>query len=217
MGKVWAKVYSRFSLAISLASAAPSTAPLSASFFDSVMAWPLLLRVISTAMSFFGPADAQVHAVDQAVQHVGEVELAVDQLVAHAGPAGFLGGDDLDAVFLVDAQHRGHDDEAQSVSGMKPILTSSFSGLSEPCAQAFTFAPSRLATPLAAAAFRQPGGGRLRARARARARAFRCGQVPSTWIRLGRKAFSIEKVQGSWLNDCVHLCNPRANHGLQTA
>ena len=55
VGKVWAKVYSRFSAAISLARPAPSTAPLSASFLDSVMAWPLLLSVISTAMSFFGP------------------------------------------------------------------------------------------------------------------------------------------------------------------
>jgi hypothetical protein len=72
------------------------------------MAWPLWFSVISTAMSFLGPADAQVHAVDQAVQHMGKVQFAVDQLVAHAGPAGFLGGDDLDAVFLVEAQHRGH-------------------------------------------------------------------------------------------------------------
>ena len=55
VGKVCAKVYSRLSLAISLAKPAPSTAPLSASFFDSVMAWPLWFRFISTAMSFFGP------------------------------------------------------------------------------------------------------------------------------------------------------------------
>ncbi len=56
-----------------------------------------------------GAAHAQVHAVDQAVQHVGKVQLAIDQLVAHAGPAGFLGGNDLDAVLLIDPQHRGHD------------------------------------------------------------------------------------------------------------
>ncbi|KAF1046029.1 MAG: hypothetical protein GAK34_02361 [Delftia tsuruhatensis] len=55
VGKVWAKVYSRFSLAISLARPAPLTAPLSASFLDSVMAWPLWLSVISTAMSFRAP------------------------------------------------------------------------------------------------------------------------------------------------------------------
>ena len=53
---------------------------------------------------------AQVHAVDQPVQHVGHVQLAADQLVAHPGPAGFLGGDDRDAVFLVETQHRGHHD-----------------------------------------------------------------------------------------------------------
>jgi hypothetical protein len=45
----------RLSLAISLARLPASTAPLSASFFESVIAWPLLFRVISTAMSFFGP------------------------------------------------------------------------------------------------------------------------------------------------------------------
>jgi hypothetical protein len=38
-----------------LASEAPSRAPASASFFDSVIAWPLWFRFISTAMSFFGP------------------------------------------------------------------------------------------------------------------------------------------------------------------
>ncbi|MNT65976.1 hypothetical protein D3C72_2040060 [compost metagenome] len=56
VGKVPANVYSRFSLAIRAASDGPSTAPLSASAFDSVIAWPLLFRFISTAMSFLGPA-----------------------------------------------------------------------------------------------------------------------------------------------------------------
>ena len=42
--------------------------------------------------------------------------------------------------------------EAQSVSGMKPILTSSFSGLSEPCAQTAVRRPgSRPEAPTAAA------------------------------------------------------------------
>lgn len=50
-----------------------------------------------------------MQAVDQAVEHMGEVQLAVDQLVAHAGPARFLAENDLHAVFLVQAQHRGHD------------------------------------------------------------------------------------------------------------
>jgi hypothetical protein len=40
---------------MSLASDGPSTAPLSASFFDSVMACPLWFRFIRIAMSFFGP------------------------------------------------------------------------------------------------------------------------------------------------------------------
>jgi hypothetical protein len=55
VGKVWAKVYSRLSVCISLASDGPSTPPLSATFFDSVMAWPLWFRFISTAMSFLAP------------------------------------------------------------------------------------------------------------------------------------------------------------------
>ena len=55
------------------------------------------------------PADAKLDAVDQAVQHVGGVEFAIDQLVAHRSPRGFLGRDDLDAVLLVEFHHRGHD------------------------------------------------------------------------------------------------------------
>ena len=53
-------------------------------------------------------ADAEVHAVDQSVQHMRHVEFAIDQLVAHASPGGFLRRDDLDAVLLVEAKHRGH-------------------------------------------------------------------------------------------------------------
>ncbi len=58
VGKVWAKVYSvpgPVLAFITLARPAPSTAPLSASFFERVMAWPFWFSVISTAMSFFGP------------------------------------------------------------------------------------------------------------------------------------------------------------------
>jgi hypothetical protein len=58
---------------------------------------------------FFGAAYAQLHAIDQAVQHMGEVQFAAHELVAHAGPAGFLAGDDLHAVLLVQTQHAGHD------------------------------------------------------------------------------------------------------------
>ncbi len=74
-----------------------------------VMAWPLWFRFISTAMSFFGPPMPRLHAVDQAIEHVGGVEFAVDELVAHAGPVGFLARRDLDAVLLVQAQRGRHD------------------------------------------------------------------------------------------------------------
>jgi hypothetical protein len=56
------------------------------------------------------PAGAQVHAIHQAIQHVRGIEFAIDQLIAHAGPGCFLAGHDLDAIFLVKAQHRRHDD-----------------------------------------------------------------------------------------------------------
>ncbi len=58
---------------------------------------------------FFRPADAHLHAVDQAVEHMRCIEFAVDQLVAHRGPRGFLGRNDFDAVFLVELHDVGHD------------------------------------------------------------------------------------------------------------
>ena len=54
-------------------------------------------------------ADAHLHAVDEAVQHVRGVEFAIDELVAHRGPRGFLARHDLDAVLLVELHHRRHD------------------------------------------------------------------------------------------------------------
>nr|GEU28124.1 hypothetical protein [Tanacetum cinerariifolium] len=53
-------------------------------------------------------ANAHLHAVQQAVQHVRGVEVAVGQLVAHARPRRFLAEHELDAVFLVKAQDGGH-------------------------------------------------------------------------------------------------------------
>jgi len=55
-------------------------------------------------------ASAQVHAVHQPIQYMGRVEFTVHQLVAHGGPGSLLAQDDLDAVFLVEAQHRSHHD-----------------------------------------------------------------------------------------------------------
>ena len=107
VGKVWAKVYSRLSLAISLASDSPSRAPACNSLLDRVIAWPFWFSPISTAMSA-RTADAQVHAVDQPIQHMSEIQLAVHELVPHAGPGSLLGQRDGDAVLLVQAQRRGH-------------------------------------------------------------------------------------------------------------
>jgi hypothetical protein len=61
-------------------------------------------------MSFLRAADAQLQAVHQAVEHMGASSSPLDQLVAHAGPAGFLAGNDLDAVLLVEALFGGDSD-----------------------------------------------------------------------------------------------------------
>ena len=53
-------------------------------------------------------ANAELHAIDQAVQHVSAIKLAIDQLVTHRSPAGFLGRNDLDAVFFIELVDRGH-------------------------------------------------------------------------------------------------------------
>ena len=54
------------------------------------------------------PGHAHLHAVDQAPQHMGHVQFAVDELVSHPSPAGLLGRDDLHAVLLVEAQRCRH-------------------------------------------------------------------------------------------------------------
>ena len=55
-------------------------------------------------------ADPHLHAVQQAVQHVGGIEVAIGQFVAHAGPRRFLAEHEFDAIFLVEAQYRRHHD-----------------------------------------------------------------------------------------------------------
>jgi hypothetical protein len=116
------------SAAIILARLETVHAPLSASLL-SVMAWPLLFRVISTAMSF--SALRCPCARHHAVERVGKVQLAADHLVAHAGQLASL-LDDGHAMLLSKPMTDAMTTDAQSVSGMKPILTSFFSGASEP-------------------------------------------------------------------------------------
>jgi hypothetical protein len=100
-----------------------------------------------------------VQAIDQAVQHVGGVELAVGQLVAHAGPGGFLAGVILMPYFLSKPITEAITTDEQSVSGMKPIFTSSISGLSEPAAHAppaGSIVPIAAIPPRVAPALRKP-------------------------------------------------------------
>ena len=79
-------------------------------FFRQSDGLPVLVQRHQHRHVFFSAANTQMHAVSLTHQHVGEVVFTTGQLVAHAGPAGFFGGDDFDAVFFVDAQHRRHHD-----------------------------------------------------------------------------------------------------------
>ena len=81
-------------------------------------------------------ADAQVHAVDQPIQHMSEIQLAVHELVPHAGPGSLLDSVMVTPCFLSRPSAEAITTDAQSVSGMKPIFTSVFSGASVPAAQA---------------------------------------------------------------------------------
>mgnify|MGYP003693585685 CR=1 FL=1 len=106
VGNVCANVYSRFSLSISALSFAPSTAPLSFSWLRQRDRLAVVIEVHQHGHVLLRPADAHLHAIDQAVEHVRGVELAVDELVAHRRPRRFLARHDLDAVFLVELHHR---------------------------------------------------------------------------------------------------------------
>jgi hypothetical protein len=109
VGKVWAKVYSRFSAGHQLGQAGAVNRALVGQLLRQRDGLAVVVERHQHGHVLLGATDADVDPIDQAVQHMGKVQFSVDQLVAHAGPAGFLRRDDLDAVFLVNAQHRGHD------------------------------------------------------------------------------------------------------------
>ena len=81
-------------------------------------------------------ADAQVHAVDQPIQHMSEIQLAVHEFVPHAGPGSLLGQRDGDAVLLVQAQRRGHHHGRAIRQRDEADLHLGLSGASVPAAQA---------------------------------------------------------------------------------
>jgi hypothetical protein len=62
-----------------------------------------------------------------AIERVGKVQLAADHLVAHTGQLASLLGM-VTPCFCRNAMTDAMTTDAQSVSGMKPILTSFFSG-----------------------------------------------------------------------------------------
>jgi hypothetical protein len=47
---------------------------------------PVVIEIHQYGHVFLRPADAHLHAIDQPVQHVRGIELAIDELVAHGGP-----------------------------------------------------------------------------------------------------------------------------------
>ena len=87
---------------------------------------------------FLRPANAELHAVDQPVEHVRRIQVARHQLVAYACPRGLFRRRDLDAVLLVDAQggchhHRravGQRDEADLQLGLLRRIGASGPGTS---------------------------------------------------------------------------------------
>src|SRR5690606_32554699 len=52
----------------------------------------------------------KVDAVDQAIQNMSAVQVAVDELVSHARPRRFLARDDFYAVLFVETHYGRHDD-----------------------------------------------------------------------------------------------------------
>ena len=49
------------------------------------------------------PADAHLHTIDQTVEHMRSVVLAIHEFVAHGGPGGLFTRGNFDAVFFVEA------------------------------------------------------------------------------------------------------------------
>src|ERR1051325_10844557 len=94
---------------MTLASDAPSTAPLPARSLDSVIACPLRLSVMSTAMSFFGPATPRCTPYTRPYRTCAISSSPLTSLSrTPAHEASFDGT--IFSVFLVEAQHRGHHD-----------------------------------------------------------------------------------------------------------
>src|SRR3989344_6069361 len=134
VGEVPAKVYSRLLAAMNLARGGPSTAPLSASALDSVIAWPLLFRLISTAMSFLGPAVPMCTPYTRPYSTWAKSSSPFTSLSRTPAHDASLVGMIVTPYFLSKPSTEAITTLAQSVSGMKPILTSFFSGASEPWA-----------------------------------------------------------------------------------
>ena len=70
-----------------------------------------------------------MHTINQAIQNVGKVQFTIHQFVANTRPAGFFRGNDFDAVLLVDAQHRGHDNTGAIGQGNEANFDFFFFGL----------------------------------------------------------------------------------------
>jgi len=95
--------------------------------------------------------NAQLQAIDQAVQDVCRIELTGDQLVAYGCPTGFLLGCSVRPYFLSKPFTEAMTTGAQSVSGINPTRTVAFSGASEPAAHTALRNPGNSHSPPTAA------------------------------------------------------------------
>ncbi|MNF57734.1 hypothetical protein D3C84_392710 [compost metagenome] len=59
---------------------------------------------------FLRPADAQLHAIDQTVEHMGGIQFTVEQFVAHAGPGCLFARCDGETVFFAETLGCRHHD-----------------------------------------------------------------------------------------------------------
>src|SRR5574343_413721 len=157
VGKVWAKVYSPGLLTIIFFSDAPSLTPASASLLDSVIPCPLWFRVIRLAISFFGPPIPRCTPYTSPYSTCAASSSPFTSLSRTAAHEASFDGTILMPYFLSKPMTEAITTDAQSVSGIKPTLTSVFSGASEPAAHTWLagitlFIPT--APPTTAALFR---------------------------------------------------------------
>ena len=132
VGNVCANVYSRFSLSISALSFVAVDRALVLQLVGQRDGLAIVVEAHQDRHVLLRPADAHLHAVDKAVEHVRGVDSPLTSLSRTAAHDASLLGTILIPYFSSNFITDAITTDAQSVSGMKPIFTSVFSGASEP-------------------------------------------------------------------------------------